>query len=87
VYLALDGHRSVHEVAGHLRMKPQNVTRELRTLKELGLVDVADLDGNATRYTRKFFDSIVGLSDALAEKFGLDPSGLAKDKATAKAPG
>ena len=78
VYLALDGQRNVNEIAEHLEMRPQNVTRELKSLKEHGLVGVAETNGKEIHYSKKFFDSVVGLSEALAAKFDLDETGLAK---------
>lgn len=75
VYLALDGKRYVNEIAVHLVMKPQNVTAELRWLKAKRLVDIVEVDGAGTRYSKKFFDAVVGLSEALLTKFKLDESG------------
>jgi DNA-binding transcriptional ArsR family regulator len=83
VYLALDGHRSVRDVAAHLGMKPQNVTRELSALKEMGLVEIAESRGNEMRYRKRFFDPVVGLSSTLAERFDLDPTGLARERPAA----
>lgn len=77
VYLALDGTRTVNDVAEHLSMKRQNVTGELKTLKRLRLVDIVESDGRGTIYCKKFFDAVVGLSGALMTKFNLDPSGEA----------
>jgi len=76
VYLALDGVKNVDAIATHLDMKRQNVTAELSWLKRMRLIDVLEADGQGTRYTRKFFDSVVGLSAALMRKHDLDESGL-----------
>jgi DNA-binding transcriptional ArsR family regulator len=75
VYLALDGKRNVGEVAAHLHIVPQNVTRALGWLKKKRLVDVTEADGEGVVYSKKFFDAVVGLSESLAEKFGLDRDG------------
>ena len=72
VYLALDGKRNVGAVAAHLQIKAQNVTRELGWLKRKRLVDVMEADGDGVVYSKKFFDAVVGLSESLAAKFGLD---------------
>jgi DNA-binding transcriptional ArsR family regulator len=75
VYLALDGMRNVQEIAKHLGMKQPNVSRDLAWLKRKRLVDVLELNDGGTRYKKKFFDSIVGLSEALMKKFQLNANG------------
>jgi DNA-binding transcriptional ArsR family regulator len=78
VYLELDGIKNVSAIALALRMKPQNVTSELRWLKKNRLIDIAEADGFGMVYKKKVFDAIVGLSDALMEKFNLDHRGRPK---------
>ena len=78
VYLALDGRRSVNEVADHLGMKPQNVSIELTILKKKRLIDVTEGPDGGVRYSRKHqFDAIVGVSDNLMELFNVDADGKA----------
>ena len=57
---------------------------ELKALKEMGLVEIADSCGNEMRYGKRFFDPVVGLSSTLAERFDLDPTGLARERAAAR---
>jgi DNA-binding transcriptional ArsR family regulator len=83
VYLSLDGSRNVNEVAAHLRMKAPNVTAELRWLKKHRLIDLGDIGGRGAVYRKKFFDSVIGLSDDLAEKFSLTSDGRNAASATA----
>src|SRR5437870_4763934 len=78
VYLALDGMKNVNAVAATLSMKIPNVSRDLRWLKKERLIDLADATAPGVVYKKKFFDSIVGLSDALMKKFKLNEKGLAK---------
>jgi len=75
VYLSLNGERSVGEVANHLEMKAPNVSTELRWLRKKGLVDQTISDGNEVVYQKKFFDAMIELSEALADKFKLNTDG------------
>jgi DNA-binding transcriptional ArsR family regulator len=75
VYLALDGKRNVQDIAKHLHMKQPHVSRALDWLKRRRLVDVLEAGNGGIKYKKKFFDAIVGLSDALMEKFSLDKNG------------
>lgn len=75
VYLALDGNRNVNAIADHLGIKRQNVTRELKWLRDRRLVDVVEAEGSGVVYAKKFFDAVVGLSASLSDKFGLDAQG------------
>lgn len=75
VYLALDGSRNVQEIAKHLHMKQPNVSRDLGWLKRKRLIDVLEARGEGFKYKKKFFDAIVGLSEALMKKFKLNAKG------------
>jgi DNA-binding transcriptional ArsR family regulator len=75
VYLALDGLRNVQQLADALRMKRPNVSRELLWLKKKRLIDFRESGPEGNIYDKKFFDAIVGLSEALEEKFHLDGRG------------
>lgn len=75
VYLALDGERNVQEIARHLHMKQPNVSRDLSWLKRKRLIDVVEARGEGFKYKKKFFDAIVGLSEALMVKFKLGADG------------
>lgn len=75
VYLALDGSRSVNDVAAVLKMQRQNVSIELTWLKKRGLIDATEADGRGTIYQKTIFDSIIRLSEALQQKFSLDKNG------------
>jgi DNA-binding transcriptional ArsR family regulator len=75
IYLALNGKRNVQGIATHLHMKISNVSAELKWLKKRRLIDVLEAGNGGKKYKKKFFDAIVGLSDALMQKFGLDEHG------------
>jgi DNA-binding transcriptional ArsR family regulator len=75
VYLALDGKRNVQEIGRHLEMKQPNVSRDLAWLRRKRLIDVLEAGNGGNKYKKKFFDAIVGLSDALMLKFNLDAHG------------
>ncbi len=66
VYLAADGSRGVDEVAKHLGMKHQNVSPQLRILKEEGLLELVDATArmifSIQRYLEDYFNRR-GLSD------------------------
>jgi DNA-binding transcriptional ArsR family regulator len=75
VYLALDGKRNVRDLTKHLGMKQPNVSRDIAWLKGKRLIDVIEAGNGGTKYDKKFFDAIVGLSGALMKKFKLDANG------------
>src|SRR6266849_6534132 len=56
VYLAADGQRSVHQIAEYLGMQPPNVSRELQTLAEEGLLEIIDTDGGANIWCKTPID-------------------------------
>ena len=75
VYLALDGKKNVNDLAQALRLVRENVSRELAWLKKKGLIEPIDADGRGTIYKRAQLDSIIHLSEQLAQQFGLDKHG------------
>lgn len=75
VYLALDGKRNVQDLAHHLGMKQPNVSSILAWLKRKRLIDVLEAGNGGNIYKKKFFDAIVGLSEALMKRFNLDEHG------------
>jgi len=76
VYLAADGSRSVQEIAAHLRMKRQNVGRDLKNLFKEGLLELIDSDGNQDIWAKKPLDRNLRISKFLCEKFPVDEKGL-----------
>jgi DNA-binding MarR family transcriptional regulator len=80
IYLAIDGQRSVQEIAKHLSMKRQNVTPELRTLVEEGLIEVIDSNGGKDIYGRKPVDRTLRIAKFLQGEFDLSSDGLLSHK-------
>lgn len=71
VYLAVDGTKSVAEIADLLRMKQPNVSRELSILKDLGLIEVGPSTETTIVYKKRRIDRILGLSKELQRVFDL----------------
>lgn len=78
IYLAVDGHRSVNDVAEHLNLKAQNVSRDLKKLKDEGLLEVGEIDGSTTYYVKTPLDRTIRISRFLCAEFGLNPDGTQK---------
>jgi DNA-binding transcriptional ArsR family regulator len=78
VYLAANGARTVQEIADHLGMKYQNVSRELAALLQEGLTEIIDSQGGANIWSKKAVDRSLRISQFLQEKFFLTSSGLPK---------
>jgi len=76
VYLAVNGARSVQEIAEHLTMKRQNVGPDLKLLAEEGLIEIVDTEGGKDIYAKKPLDRSLRVSKFLQEEFELGPSGL-----------
>lgn len=77
VYLAANNRRSVMEIAQHLKMLPNNVSRELTHLTEEGLL-AARGEGSKLRYRKKRIDRSLGISSYLKKKHGLRTDGTAE---------
>ena len=76
VYLAANGQRAVGEIANHLKMKQPNVSADLRTLQEEGLLEIIHSDGGANYWAKKPLDRTLRISKFLREEFGLDADGV-----------
>ena len=75
IYLAADGTRGVLEIAQHLGMKHQNVSPELRVLKDEGLLEVVDASGRQDFWARKPIDRTLRISKYLCDQYNLKPDG------------
>jgi len=78
VYLAADGSRGVDEVAKHLGMKHQNVSPQLRILKEEGLLELVDATGGRDIWAKKAIDRTLRISKYLCDEYELNPDGRPK---------
>lgn len=76
VYLAANGRRSVGEIATHLGINSPNVSVELKTLGEEGLLEIILSDGGANYWGKKPLDRTLRISKFLREEFGLDSDGV-----------
>ena len=75
VYLAADGNRSVVDIAGHLGMKTPNVSKQLRILKEEGLLELIDASGKQDFWAKKTIDKTLRITKYLCEEYHLKPEG------------
>jgi DNA-binding transcriptional ArsR family regulator len=80
VYLAADGTRGVVEIAKHLRMKPPNVSPQLKFLKNEGLLELMDAPGRQDFWTKKAIDRTLRITQYLCEAYNLQPDGLPRRK-------
>ena len=79
VYLAANGNRSVDEIAKLLSMKPPNVSRELSLLNDEGLIEIIEIAGGHTYWSKKPIDRTIRISYHLMEEYGFDEDGLPED--------
>jgi len=75
VYLAADGSRGVQEIAAYLGMNRQNVTPELRRLREEGLLEIADSQGGKDIWAKKPVDRTLRIAKFLQQEFSLESGG------------
>jgi len=71
VYLAVDGEKTVSEIARQLGMKGPNVSTDVSLLKDYGLIQVKGVSGSGVVYKKHRIGKIVGLSKELERKFAL----------------
>lgn len=76
VYLAVDGTRSVQEIAEHLKMKRQNVGPDLKHLADEGLLEIIDSQGGKDIWAKKPVDRTLRIAKFLQDEFDLNPNGL-----------
>ncbi len=75
IYLAVDGTRSVNEIAAHLKMKAPNVSRELKILAEEGLLKIVDASVGRDTWGKNPIDRTLRISQFLRSHYGLDADG------------
>ncbi len=75
IYLAVDGIRSVKEVAAHLSMKQPNVSRELKILAEEGLLKIVDTSGGRDTWAKNPVDRTLRITQFLRAEYALDANG------------
>jgi Fic family protein len=84
VYLATDGARSVQEIAGYLKMKRQNVGRDLKYLGEEGVLELVDSQSNRDIWAKKPVDRTLRIAQFLCQEFRLQRNGLRQGSMKAK---
>ena len=77
IYLAADGSRGVQEIAEHLKMKRQNVGRDLKVLQYEGLLELTDSTDGRDIWTKKPIDRTLRISHFLRSEYSLGGDGLA----------
>jgi DNA-binding transcriptional ArsR family regulator len=75
VYLAADGLRGVNEIADHIGVKRQQITPEIRVLKDEGLLELVDAPGGRDVWAKKAIDRTLRISKLLCEEYRLSPDG------------
>jgi DNA-binding transcriptional ArsR family regulator len=75
IYLAVDGIRSVKEIAAHLKMKQPNVSRELKILAEEGLLKIVDTSGGRDTWAKNPIDRTLRITQFLRTEYALDSDG------------
>ena len=71
VYLAVDGKRTVKEIAKTLGMKSPNVSAELTGCFEEGLIERAPAPSGEVTWKKKRIDRVLRISAFLKRKFAL----------------
>ena len=73
VFLAVDGKRTVEDIAELLSMKGPNVSRELTKLKEEGMIEIKRITKEGYYvYKKRRVDKILGISQKLRRKFNIE---------------
>jgi biotin operon repressor len=80
VYLAANGFRGVQEIAVHLKMQRQNITPELKTLQEEGLLEIVGSSGGRDLWGKKPIDRTLRITQFLCEEFSLERDGRPLNK-------
>jgi DNA-binding transcriptional ArsR family regulator len=75
VYLAANGNRGVLDIASYLKMKRQNVGRDLKILGDEGLLEIVDTSGGRDIWGKKSVDRTLRISKYLQEEYGLQADG------------
>lgn len=75
VYLAVDGGRSVGQIAAHLGMKRQNVSRALSSLQEEGLLEIISTNGPENIWGKTSLDRTLRISKFLTSEYNLQNDG------------
>jgi len=84
VYLAADGSRGVQEIAAHLKMQRQNITPELRALKDQGLLEIVGSSGGRDLWGKTPIDRSVRITQFVCEEFNLERNGRTPKKSRGK---
>lgn len=84
VYLAANGSSGVQQIADHLGMKAQNVGRELKALKDEGMLELVDTSGRRDIWAKKAIDRTLRISKYLCDSNNLQPDGRLKGPAAKK---
>jgi biotin operon repressor len=84
VYLAADGSRGVQEIAAHLNMQRQNITPELRVLKEQGLLEIVGASGGRDLWGKTPIDRTLRITQFVCEEFNLERNGRLSAKVKRK---
>lgn len=80
VYLAANGNRSVQDIVELLGMQQPNVSRELRRLRQEGLIEIIEREGGRTYWAKKPIDRTMRISQWLMKEHQLDRNGLPVEK-------
>ena len=75
IYLAVDGIRSVKQIAAYLKMKRPNVSRELKVLAEEGLLKIVDMSGGPDTWAKNPIDRTLRITQFLRTEYALDADG------------
>ena len=75
VYLAANGRRTVGEIAAFLRINSPNVSVELKTLADEGLLEIILSAGGANYWGKKAIDRTLRITKFLRGEFSLDADG------------
>jgi DNA-binding MarR family transcriptional regulator len=76
VYLATNGERSVNAIAEFLGLQAPNVSRELTFLQKEGLLEVIEIEGGETYWSKKPIDRTIRISSFIQKQYDLNKDGL-----------
>jgi DNA-binding transcriptional ArsR family regulator len=80
VFVAIDGEKSVNQIADEIKVRPQNVSRRLTELEREGLIRLKRTDGASKVYEKTEKVAILNLEKVLGKALGPENEPSANDQ-------
>jgi len=80
VFLAIDGKRSVGQIANNLGLQISNVSREITSLKEMSLIEIKNADNEGLIYKKGNVDRLLRISKKIMKDFDIKREDITMNK-------